>query len=249
MGAIGEFHLLTETFTVYSERLDQYIGSYPASASEAVITAAEEKKVAVMISVIGKKTYSILCDLCSPVNPKDKTFEQLCESLQQHFKPKQLEVTESYRFHRCFQENEAVSFYSARLRHLELNCNFREFLNHSLRDQFVCSIQNPATCEKLLSEDCTFQQALEVAIADEIAVKESVQVQSVNSVSKNFTVLSFSSVDLVNSAVSPSSGGNSLVPPPLCQGVHPNSPSPPQSNLVQLFFIWKCWPLEIQMQI
>ena len=83
----------------------------------AVIAAAEKKKVAVMISVISKKTDSVLCDLCSPVNPKDKTFEQLCELLQQHFKPKQLEVTESYRFHRCFQEdNKTVSVYSAHLR-------------------------------------------------------------------------------------------------------------------------------------
>ena len=72
-----------------------------------------------MISVIGKKTYTVLHDLCSPVNPKDKTFGQLCELLQQHFKPKRLEVAESFRFHRCFrEESETVSVYSARLRHL-----------------------------------------------------------------------------------------------------------------------------------
>ena len=193
-----------------------------------------------MISVIGKKTYSVLRDLCSPVNPKDKTFEQLCELLQQHFKPKRLEVAESYRFHRCFQEdNETVSVYSARLRHLASTCNFGEFLNCSLRDQFVCGIRNPATRKKLLSEDRTFQQALEVAIADEIAAKESVQVQqqltqSVNSVSKNS---SSSCVDSVskNSAFSPSSGVNSRVSPPLRQGIRPNSPLPPQSNSYACF--------------
>ena len=119
-GAFGGFEPSTETFTVYSERLHQFfvannIGSYPTGASEAVIAAAEKKKVAVMISVIGKKTYSVLRDLCSPVNSKDKTFEQLCELLQQQFKPKRLQVAESYRFHRCFQEdNETVSVYSAR---------------------------------------------------------------------------------------------------------------------------------------
>ena len=92
--------------------------------------------------------------------------------------PKRLEVAESYSFHRCFQEeNETVSVYSARLRHLASTCNFGEFLNRSLRDQFVCGIRNPATRKNLLSEDRTFQQALEVAIADEIAAKESVQVQ------------------------------------------------------------------------
>ena len=129
-GAIGKFDPSTETFTVFSERLDQFfvannIGSYPASTSEEVIAAAEKKKVAEMIFVIGKKTYTM--------NPKDKTFEQLSELLQQHFKPKRLEVAESYRFHRCFQEkNETVSVYSPCLRHLESTCNFREFLNGSL---------------------------------------------------------------------------------------------------------------------
>ena len=93
LGAIGEFEPTTETFTVCSERLDQFfvannIGSNQTSALEAVIAAAEKKKVAVIISVISKKTYSVLCDLCSPVNPKEKTFKQLCELLQQHFKPK-----------------------------------------------------------------------------------------------------------------------------------------------------------------
>ena len=107
---------------------------------------------------------------------------------------------------------------------------FRGILNRCLRDQFVCGIRNPATRKKLLSEDRTFQQALEVTIADEIAAKESVQVQqqlnqSVNSVSKNPSVSSTLSVDSVskNSAVSPSSGGNSRVPPLIRQGFRPNS--------------------------
>lgn len=38
-------------------------------------------------------------------------------------------------------------------------------------------IQNPVRRKKLLSEDRTFQQTLEVAIADEIAAKERVHVQ------------------------------------------------------------------------
>ena len=148
-----------------------------------------------MISIIGKKTYGTLRDLCSPENQKDKTFEVLCELLQQHFKPKRLEVAESYRFHQCCQEeNESVSVYSARLRHLAATCNVGEFLNRSLRDQFVC-----ATRKKLLSEDRTFQEALQVAIANEIAAKETLQVQqqqlpqAVNAVANEFSALPSSS--------------------------------------------------------
>jgi len=92
VGSIGEFDTSTETFTAYHERLKQYfvansIDLYSSEASEAV-KAAANKKVAVMISVISKKTYGTLRDLCSPENRKDKTCEQLCELLERYFKPK-----------------------------------------------------------------------------------------------------------------------------------------------------------------
>ena len=107
LGCVGEFDPSSETFTAYFERLEQFfeannIGHYPADATVAVIQAANRKKVAVMISVIGKNTYGILRDLCSPENPKDKTFDALRDLLQRHFKTKRLEVGESYRFHHCF---------------------------------------------------------------------------------------------------------------------------------------------------
>jgi len=135
-----------------------------------------------------------------------------------------------------------VSVYSAHLRLLASTCNFSEFLNRSLRDQFVCGIRHPATRKKLLSEDRACQQALELAIVDEITAKESIQVrpqltQSVNSLSQNSSMSSSSSVDSVskNSAVSPSSGVNSRVSP-LRQGIRQNSPLPPQSNSYACFY-------------
>ena len=57
-----------------------------------------------------------------------------------------------YRFYRCVQEeNESVSAYSAQLRRYASTCNFGEFLNRSLRDQFICGIRNSATRKKLLN--------------------------------------------------------------------------------------------------
>ena len=183
LGYVGEFDPNSENFMVYCERLEQFfvannIGQCTADASADSITAASKRKVAVMISMIGKSVYGVLRDLCSPGNPKDKTFEELCVILQQHFKPKRLEVAESYRFDRCFQEeNESISEYSAWLRHLAATCNPSEFLNRSLRDQFVCGVKNKAARKKLLSEDRNFSQALKVAIAYETAGKETVQVE------------------------------------------------------------------------
>ena len=99
--------------------------------------------------------------------------------LRTHYKPKRLVVAETYRFHRCIQEeNENVSDYSARLRHYASTCDFGQFLNRSLHDQFICVIRNSATRKKLLNEDRTFQDVLKVAIADEVASKETLAFQN-----------------------------------------------------------------------
>ena len=59
-----------------------------------------------------------------------------------------------------------------------MNCNFGTYLTIALRDQFVGGVKSQATKKKLLSEDRTFEQALKVAQADELAETESKQLQS-----------------------------------------------------------------------
>ena len=50
------------------------------------------KKVPVLLSVIGGKTYVLLGSLLAPVKLKDKTFEQLSDVLQKHFEPKSVVI-------------------------------------------------------------------------------------------------------------------------------------------------------------
>ena len=56
---------------------------------------------------------------------------------------------------------------------MAVNCKFDLFLQRALRDQFVCGIRNGNTLKKLLSQDKTFDDCLNIAIADERAEKES----------------------------------------------------------------------------
>ena len=51
----------------------------------------DARKVPVLLSVIGGKTYDLLRNL-SPTDPKDKTFAQLVELLKGHFEPKPLVI-------------------------------------------------------------------------------------------------------------------------------------------------------------
>ena len=95
ISSTGAYESLLEMFTANLERLEQFlfandIGQCAVNASEAVKGAADRKKVAVIISVIGSSTYNILRDLCSPAKPNDKSFTEICQLLQTHYKPRNL---------------------------------------------------------------------------------------------------------------------------------------------------------------
>lgn len=85
-----------------------------------------------------------------------------------------MEVAGPFKFHQCKQqEKKSISDYSARLRHLAAECNSRAFFERSLQDHFISQIYIfSSTRKKLLNEDCTIQDALKVALADEAARKE-----------------------------------------------------------------------------
>ena len=118
--------------------------------------------------------YSTLKDLCLPDLRADKTYDQLTQILKDYYKPKVLEVAETYRFHHTVQsETESVAEYANKLKRLAVHCNFGPYLTRALRDQFVGGVRSQTTKKKLLSEDRTFDQALKVAQADALAEKES----------------------------------------------------------------------------
>ena len=85
-------------------------------------------------------------------------------------------MAETYRFHQTLQkDNESVIEFANKLKRLAVHCNFGQYLQRALRDQFVGGVRSQSTRKELLSEDRTFEQALKVAQADELAEKESKQ--------------------------------------------------------------------------
>ena len=122
--------------------------------------------MAVTISLIGKNTYSTLKDLYLPDLPFDKSYQEMTTLVKGFYKPKVLEVAETYRFHQTVQkENESVNEYANKLKRLAVHCNFGQNFQRALR----------VRKKKLLSEDRTFEQTLKVAQANELAEKESKQ--------------------------------------------------------------------------
>ena len=77
-GQIQEFDPDVENITAYLEHIDLY---FIANGVE------DDKRVAVLLSVIGGKIYSLLRDLLAPAKPQDKSIADLKSTLKDHFDP------------------------------------------------------------------------------------------------------------------------------------------------------------------
>lgn len=167
---MDSFDNAVEEWTTYVERLDQYCVANDIP---------EGKKVAVLLSVMGAKTYNLLRSLLAPTKPADKAYKDIVAVLQTHLNPKPLVIAERFRFHKRNQlKTESIAEFVAELRRLSEHCDFRENLSDSLRDRFVCGLHNENIQKRLLTErELTFQRAIEIATSMETAAKDAVELQ------------------------------------------------------------------------
>ena len=161
-GGLKQFEPEVEKISSYLERVELYF-----TAND----IAEGRRVTVFLSVIGAKTYSLLCDLVSPASPKDKSLEQLADVLKKHFEPKPLIIAERFTFHRRNQStSESILEYVAELRCLATYCEFGGYREQALRDRLVCGLRSENIQKRLSSEaDLTLARAIEIAQGMEAA--------------------------------------------------------------------------------
>ena len=168
LGEIGPFDQSVEEWPSYVERLEEY---FEANGITGDGNAA--KRRAVLISVVGPKSYTLLRNLVAPTKPKEKTFEELVAALTEHYSPRPSEVMQRYRFNtRSRQPGESVADYVAELRRLAEFCEFCTTLDKMLRDRLVCGVNDESIQKKLLVEkNLTFARALLLAQGTEEAAK------------------------------------------------------------------------------
>lgn len=164
VGRVEEFKESQEDFGNYIERLEQWM---------LAIDIEDGKKVCVFLSVIGAETYKLLKNLISPKIPSDKSYDNLKAALLAHYMPKPLVIAERFRFKRTVKkEGQSVNDYAVALRQSSANCDFGQFLNDALRDQFVSGLCSEAIQLKLLGQDyLTYQRALELTLQMEMLTR------------------------------------------------------------------------------
>lgn len=95
----------------------------------------DAKKVLVLHSVVGPKTYRLLHSKIAPAKPGDMKYKHIVDKLPAHFfPPKPLVTAARFRFHKRNQEDgESVVQYVAVLKRLSEHCEFGAHLEDTLR--------------------------------------------------------------------------------------------------------------------
>ena len=128
IGQIDPFIVGKDDWTLYVERLTEYL---VANGIE-----SEDKKRAVLVTLMGSQAYELLASLVAPQKPSTKKFDEIVTLMTNYLKPKPLIIAERYNFHKRNQkEGETVSQYLAELKRLAERCQFGEFLEQALRDR------------------------------------------------------------------------------------------------------------------
>ena len=104
--------------------------------------------------------------------PSAKTVQVLYGKLKEEFKPKP--ITKRYYFHSHSQRSaESLNEFYAALRNLSLDCDFKGFLDESLRDRFICGMRSDRIRQRLLTEKTLrLTDAVQTAITMEQAALE-----------------------------------------------------------------------------
>ena len=90
-GTLNEFNSDVETIIKYLDRVLLYFETNEV---------ADDKQVQILLSSIALTTYSLICDLAPPENPKKLTLSAIAQLLKGHFEPKRLIIAGRFTFHK-----------------------------------------------------------------------------------------------------------------------------------------------------
>ena len=174
-GSLREFDLTKESIEDFKERFEFYC---LANNIKGEGEHARRKK-ALFITLLGQETFAKLKNLTSPTPVADLTLEAIMEHLIGHYKRQTIEIAERFKFFKRSQmKGEGTTEFMAGLRRLAKMCNFGNYLDTAIRDQFVCGLRDTKCQKELLCvADLTVAVALRKALAAEVVTREAKAMQ------------------------------------------------------------------------
>ena len=175
-GSLKEFNPVKESIEDFQERFNFYCLANNIRGENA--DAARQKK-AMFITLLGQATFAKLKVLASPTPVADLTLDAIMEHLVAHYRPKTSKIAERFKFFKRSQKKgEAAVDFIADLRRLAKTCNFGNYLETAIRDQFACGLHDSkCQTELLCKEGLTADIALQSARASEVVAQEAKAMQ------------------------------------------------------------------------
>ena len=142
-GVLREFDPGKESIKDFRERFDFYCLANSIRSDGA---AAAQRKQALFLTLLGQATFAKLKTLASPTPVNELSLDQVVEHLISHFKPQTIEIAERFKFFKRHQlGGESTTEFITELRRLAKTCNFGDYLESAIRDQFVCGLGDTKT--------------------------------------------------------------------------------------------------------
>ena len=169
----------------------EYLTSWIEQLEESFILEGiteDRKKVAALLTYVGRYGYEILKNLVAPRKPSESNYTDLCKLLTDHVIPKPVVMVERHKFAQTTQGTKTVTQYLADLRKAAEHCKFENFYEEALRDRFICGLADASIRKALLSEDkdLKLNEAFLKAVAREQAATNSKVVVGGDSSETNF---------------------------------------------------------------
>ena len=163
-----------DDWRLYQKRLEQYfIANF----------VGEQRKVSVLLTMVGEDVNKTLRNLCDPLLPKEKSFEELCNCLKKHFSPRISVYKERKEFYELRQqEKESVSQWYAHVKHGAVNCEFGGQLENILKDRFVTGMKPGRVLNRVFEENQTtpLRDILEAPLHKEASLATSAGLETAN---------------------------------------------------------------------
>lgn len=137
-----------------------------------------------ILRCMGPCLFKLVNDNFDPISPDEKTYSEIKDFLEQHFKPATNIHAERTKFSQRFRRNgESIAEFIAALRTLAVNCKFKNSLDERLRDQLILGINDSRIQEHLFrehsDETATFNQIEKSALNYESAYINRETIESV----------------------------------------------------------------------
>lgn len=158
-----------------------------------LFNADHAKKKQYLLHYMGASTYNIVCDRLLPQTPENTSYSSIVAELEDYFNPKANEILENYRFQLRKQgADEKCEDFLVALRCLATGCNFGDYLNTALRNQFVFGLKSHTIQNRLLEkQQLTLNEAITTAKAYEIAEKEGGELHQAKNMSETVNKIHF----------------------------------------------------------